>query len=96
MEVAKTNRTKAEQKAKKLAETIQEMKQDGETAYNKNVHPHIQKLNVTYERKVTDKITVYKRELTLLPIKIDGKIMAVFPSRQIGFTGRSDRAPDGK
>jgi len=94
METAKANRKKAELKAQKLAGTIQDIKQDSEAAYNNNVQLHLQKLNVIYENHVSDRISVYERELTLLPVKIDGKIYVIFPSRQIGFTEKSDIAPD--
>lgn len=95
METETANRRKVEQKVQTLATKIKDINQDAETAYLKNIHPKLQKLNVTYENKIADSETVYKRELTLQPVKIDGKIYGVFPSRQIGFTGRSDRAPDG-
>jgi len=95
METANADKKKAERKVRMLAATIKEIKQDGETAYNKNIVPQLQKLNVTYKRKIANEMTVYKRKLALLPVKINGKIHVVFPSRQIGFTGRSDKTPDG-
>ena len=51
-------------------------------------------MSVTYGREIANGTTVYERKLTLLPVKIEGKVYVFFPSRQIGFTGRSDKAPD--
>ena len=90
----KEDKEKAQQNARKLAEAIEDIKQDGEAAYQKNMRPKIQTVNVTYERKTSNNTFVYKRELTLLPVAIGGMIYGVFPSRQIGFNARSDKAPN--
>lgn len=95
MQTAKAEKKQAEQKVRMLAATIDEIKQDGETAYQDNVLPRLKALDVTWKRKIADNFTVYERKLTLLPVKIGSKVYVVFPSRQIGFTGRSDRKPDG-
>jgi hypothetical protein len=95
MQEANAQKKQVEQKARILAATIDEIKQDGETAYQDNIHPRLQTLNVTWKRAIADNITVYDRELTLLPVTIGSTVYAVFPSRQIGFTGRSDKLPDG-
>lgn len=91
---AKTERQKAEQQAQQLAEAVQQMKQSGETAYNKNIRPRLQTINITYERDVSNDTLIYERELTLLPVKVDGQVYGIFPSKQIGFLSRSDKAPD--
>ena len=94
MNVEKAERKRAEQNARMLAATVKEIKQDGETAYKNNIHPMLQRVRVTYEREIADGVTRYERELSLMPVKIDKQIYGVFPSRQIGFSRRTDKVPD--
>lgn len=84
----------AEQKAQKLAVTIRDIKQEGDQAYQRHIRPQLQTLKVTYERQVNDNTLIYKREFTLLPVKIGDRTVVLFPSRQAGFTSRSDTAPE--
>ena len=94
LKVTETHKEQAEQKAQKLAKTIKDIKQDGEAAYQKNMRPKLQTVYATYKRDTQNNTFTYKRALTLLPVKINEKIYAIFPSSQIGFTSRSDKAPD--
>ena len=94
MKVARIKKQKAEEKALQLATTIQDIKQDGGTAYINNILPQIQILNVSYIRNISNEVMKYERELTLLPFKLGEDAFVVFSSRQIGFSARSDRAPD--
>lgn len=93
MESAKADQKRAERSARMFAATVREIKQSGETAFEENIRPLLQTMSVTYERKIADGVTRYKRELKLLPVKIRKQIYVVFPSRQIGFSRRSDKAP---
>ena len=94
-ETAKADTKRAQQNILILSATVKEIKQDAGTAFENNIRSILQKVNVTYERKLAGGITRYERELILLPVKINDQIYGVFPSRQIGFSWRSDRAPDG-
>ena len=94
MEEAKASRIKAEANVERLATAIQDMTQDGDEAFANNVRPQMQRVNVTYSRKAGNDRLVYKRELLLLPVKIGEKVYLIFPSRQVGFYGRSDKTPE--
>jgi len=94
METATAQKEEAQAKAKQLTVKIQDITQDGDTAYTKNIVPQVQKLKATYERKTFNETDYYKRELTLLPITIDQHTYVIFPSWQIGFAKRSDSPPD--
>jgi hypothetical protein len=98
LQIAETAQAKSKQAQRNvliLSETVKEIKQDAVTAFDSNVRPLLQKVNATYEREIANGVTRYERQLTLLPFKSNDKIYAVFPSRQIGFSRRSDTAPDG-
>jgi len=94
-EEAKRIKAQAEDKAKKLAATIRTIKQDSDAAFKNNVIPMMQKLNVTYEEEVSNNTTVYKRELALLPVRINDRVFVFLPSQHIGFSRRYDTPPRG-
>lgn len=94
MKVAKLNEEKAQEKARELTQTVEEIKQNAEFAYKNNVVPYMQNIHVTYVSEAPSTTLKYERELTLLPIQIEGQIYVVFPSSQIGFKRKSDAPPD--
>lgn len=86
----------AQKKAGKLAVAIEGIQQDSREAYQKNVRPLMQRLTVTYEAEVSKNTTaVYKRELDLLPVQINGQVFVFFPSQHAGFSRRYDSPPKG-
>ncbi|MCA9401104.1 MAG: hypothetical protein KC713_05720 [Candidatus Omnitrophica bacterium] len=93
MEVAKTLRQQAEENAQELVTTIKDIKKDAKSVYQQDISPQIQNVQAAYERQIADNVTVYERELTLVPVMLDGKIFVIFPTQQIGFTKRSDTVP---
>lgn len=94
MEKAKENRIQAEENARRLARTIEDITQNVDVAYAENVRPKLQKVNVDYRKRVGDEYMLYERELTLVPVTVDGHVYVVFPSKQIGFRQRSDSPPN--
>lgn len=94
MQEAKNRKEEAEETVKELAGTIKVIKRDAETAYSETIRPRLQTLHVTYERQASSQMLNYERDLNLLPVKIENKTYLIFPSRQIGFTRRSDKAPE--
>lgn len=92
-EEANQVREKAQAQAGELADALEAMRQDSDKAYQKKVRPLLQKLSVSYETLVSDKRVVYNKELSLLPVRIDGKVFVFFPSQHIGFSRRYDTAP---
>jgi hypothetical protein len=91
---AKQKREKAERDAQQLANALNEIKQNGEMAYTNNIRPRLQTLNVRYERTSGNNTTIYERELHLLPVNINGKVVVIFPSWHIGFMTGTDKAPE--
>lgn len=92
---AEEEKAKAAQKAYKLATVIKDINQDSDQAYKHNVLPLIQQLHVTYEEEISNTTTVFKRDLRLLPVQINGKVFVFFPAVHIGFNRRDDTAPKG-
>lgn len=94
MKTAKASAKRAQQSARMLSAEVKEIKQDAGTAFENNVRALLQKVHVTYAREIAGGVTRYERELSLLPVRINDQIYAVFPSKQVGFSWRSDKAPD--
>lgn len=92
-EAANKTRAEAEEKARQLAIAIEGIKQDSDLAYQKNVRPLLQQLNVTYEEEISQTINTYRKNLNLLPVKINEQVYVIFPSQHIGFSRRDDTAP---
>lgn len=93
MAEARLKREQAEKDAQQLAASLKEIKQHGEEAFANNVRPHLQTLNVSYERPSGNNTTIYKRDLTLLPIKLGEQTVVIFPSHHVGFSRKTDKAP---
>ena len=90
---AEGEKDQALQKANKLTAVINDMNQESDAAYHRNVRPYIQQLHATYEEDVSNNTTVFRRELVLLPILINEKVFVLLPSAHIGFSRRYDTAP---
>lgn len=86
-------RQEAEQAAKKLATNIENITQEGGVAYQRHIRPEMAKIEVSFERKVDQRIAVYRRKLTLLPLQIDNLVFVVLPSQHIGFRRGSSNPP---
>ncbi len=98
-EQARKLKEQVEKKAEKLAVTIKEITQEGKKAYQNNIFPQMQEVTVIFERIIPDVNNVkgvvisYDRELVLVPVQINGQVLGIFSSRQIGFKKNSDQAP---